>query len=222
MSAVARLKRTKSQNTTNYTNQKLTHELQAITTDSFNIPSVPAGCVMATLCSTDPRGWFICDGRALEVQYYPDLFAVIGYHYGGSGAYFNLPDFQGAFLRGSGSNTVKDAQNVDTTYTGPTLFNMQTHATQDHYHSINDPSHTHPIRDDGGPNQGYPGITSAYDNVAVVNGAALAAYTGITVKEMDNKVISTNPSTVYNKVLTSNTETRPFNYGVNWIIKMSN
>ncbi|MBX3585547.1 MAG: tail fiber protein [Ramlibacter sp.] len=36
-------------------------------------------------------GWMHCDGRALEAQQYPELFAVLGYTYGGSGSQFNIP-----------------------------------------------------------------------------------------------------------------------------------
>ena len=42
-----------------------------------------------------PSGWFECDGRVLNTQAQSQLFAVIGYTYGGSGTAFNLPDFRG-------------------------------------------------------------------------------------------------------------------------------
>ncbi|MED5524167.1 MAG: phage tail protein [Pseudomonadota bacterium] len=52
------------------------------------------------LASTEPWGWLLCDGRQLACQDYPELFAMLGYHYGGSGAQFALPDYRGVFLRG--------------------------------------------------------------------------------------------------------------------------
>jgi microcystin-dependent protein len=39
--------------------------------------------------------WLICEGQSLDTAVYPDLFAVIGYTYGGSGSTFNLPDLRG-------------------------------------------------------------------------------------------------------------------------------
>jgi microcystin-dependent protein len=39
----------------------------------------------------------ICDGRSLVTTNYPDLFAKIGYNFGGSGTNFNIPNLQGIF-----------------------------------------------------------------------------------------------------------------------------
>ncbi len=46
-------------------------------------------------------GWMLCDGRSLDPGLYPELFAVLGYTYGGSGSSFRLPDYRGNFLRGT-------------------------------------------------------------------------------------------------------------------------
>lgn len=50
--------------------------------------------------STDPNGWFVCDGRSLSTTIYPDLFSVIGYRYGGTGSSFNLPNLFGRSVFG--------------------------------------------------------------------------------------------------------------------------
>lgn len=50
----------------------------------------------------DPEGWFIEDGRQLNVADEPGLFAAIGYTWGGAGAVFNLPDTRDDFTRGAG------------------------------------------------------------------------------------------------------------------------
>ena len=43
-----------------------------------------------------PQGWLYCEGRHLEIQRYPDLFAVIGTRFGGDGVRtFALPDLRG-------------------------------------------------------------------------------------------------------------------------------
>lgn len=43
-----------------------------------------------------PTGFLACDGRSLSTTDYPDLFAMIGFTYGGSGAQFSLPQLTGA------------------------------------------------------------------------------------------------------------------------------
>jgi microcystin-dependent protein len=45
-------------------------------------------------------GWMFCDGRELERIRFPELFAVLGYLYGGSDNTFKIPDYRGYFLRG--------------------------------------------------------------------------------------------------------------------------
>ncbi len=50
-----------------------------------------------------PAGWIFCDGRDLSPTDYPELFAAIGYLYGGEGTtFFKVPDYRGYFLRGQG------------------------------------------------------------------------------------------------------------------------
>ncbi|NIV28780.1 MAG: hypothetical protein GWN58_04475, partial [Anaerolineae bacterium] len=44
---------------------------------------------------TPPSGWVLCDGTSYSTASQPDLFAVVGYTYGGSGANFNVPDLRG-------------------------------------------------------------------------------------------------------------------------------
>lgn len=59
----------------------------------------PTGTLFDFAGSTAPYGWLMCDGRQLATADYPNLFAVIGYTYGGSGANFNIPDYRGRFAR---------------------------------------------------------------------------------------------------------------------------
>nr|DAI21230.1 MAG TPA: tail collar fiber protein [Caudoviricetes sp.]DAS87754.1 MAG TPA: tail collar fiber protein [Caudoviricetes sp.]DAT20125.1 MAG TPA: tail collar fiber protein [Caudoviricetes sp.] len=52
-----------------------------------------------------PAGYLLCDGRSLKKSEYTELFAVIGYTYGGSGENFNIPNFSdGKFMRSVGGN----------------------------------------------------------------------------------------------------------------------
>jgi microcystin-dependent protein len=143
MSHVARLRRTGSQNKTNYYNNQLVSHFKP---ERGVIPEfydhVPAGSILAFTGNAEPHGWYICDGRVLALQYNPALFAVIGTQYGGDGVVtFQLPDLRGSFLRGAGTNATY------TDYAGNTLNAFQTHATQVHHHKIIDLSHNHGITD---------------------------------------------------------------------------
>lgn len=66
--------------------------------------AVPVGTVVSTAEQTIPSGFFTCDGTELSKVTYPDLFAVIGYTFGGSGNVFNIPDLRGKFIRMVGGN----------------------------------------------------------------------------------------------------------------------
>lgn len=60
------------------------------------------------ITSAATKGWLLCDGASYATATYPDLFAAIGYAYGGSGANFNVPDYRGEFLRGTDSAAGRD------------------------------------------------------------------------------------------------------------------
>ena len=74
---------------------------------------LPAGVIICLPVSTIPTGWLKCDGSSLLRTDYADLFTAIGTTYGYTDStHFNLPDFQGAFLRGFGgaSSTIGTKQ----------------------------------------------------------------------------------------------------------------
>jgi microcystin-dependent protein len=68
------------------------------------INGVPPGVPLPFCGSTIPSGFLLCDGRAVGRTNYAALFNAIGTNYGeGDGsATFNLPDFRGRALIGSG------------------------------------------------------------------------------------------------------------------------
>lgn len=61
---------------------------------------VPAGTVIYHAASSPPTGFVKANGASLSTTTYADLFAAIGYTFGGSGGSFNVPDLRGEFLRG--------------------------------------------------------------------------------------------------------------------------
>ena len=81
-------------------------------------------------------GWMVCDGRPLNTEDYPELFAALGYVYGGSGTSFNIPDFQGYFLRGIGTSNgaTEDRKAASTKGTADGVGSTQEFAMQTHEH----------------------------------------------------------------------------------------
>lgn len=134
------------------------------------ILGVPPGSLQAYLGTTSnvPTGWVLANGASLSTATYPELYAVIGYRFGGSGANFNVPNLNvGYFLVGSTSSpgtafmagsedSYLDATWNHTHSTDPAAFNSATSATAQvvqsgagagpsalsHVHSINVPATT--------------------------------------------------------------------------------
>jgi len=67
--------------------------------------TVPVGAIAWTAANAAPAGWLIRDGSSIPVATYPNLFAVLGYTYGGAGANFSLPDDRGLVVAGNGLGT---------------------------------------------------------------------------------------------------------------------
>ena len=67
---------------------------------------VPTGTVSAFAGSSAPTGYLLCDGTTTHsTTTYADLFAVVGYTYGGSGGTFGVPNLKGRTVIGVGVGT---------------------------------------------------------------------------------------------------------------------
>ena len=74
-------------------------------------------------------GYLLCNGNQYSASSYPNLFNVIGDMYGGDSnqGWFNVPNYQGIFLRGAGSQNVNlnviagGGGAIQKTYTSPAL-----------------------------------------------------------------------------------------------------
>ena len=54
---------------------------------------IAVGSIMPYVSSANaPAGWLLCNGQSVVGASYPELSAVIGYSFGGSGANFNVPN----------------------------------------------------------------------------------------------------------------------------------
>ena len=85
-----------------------------------------------------PTSWLLCDGSSIDTTTYADLFAAIGYVYGGAGANFNIPDLVDYFIRGQSTQTAATGGADSLTLTEAQL------AT--HSHNITDPGHVHGVQ----------------------------------------------------------------------------
>lgn len=170
--------------------------------DSASHPSAVAPVDYVTN-PVEAWGWMYCDGRPLSTAYYPELFAVLGYVYGGSGDSFNIPDYRGYFLRAIGTGTHNDPD-MATRTTPPGgqglsdgVGSIQPFAMQTHEHTYSSapaPSATSP----SGTAAGAPSVTSTPTKGGPVPGAG---QTGT--------------------VQVSQYETRPLNVYVNYLIKFT-
>ena len=92
-----------------------------------SVGDVPAGTVIYSASSSVPDGYIKANGASLDTATYANLFAAIGYTYGGSGGSFNAPDLRGEFIRGW-----DDGRGVDS---GRGFGSFQADAFKSHKHS---------------------------------------------------------------------------------------
>jgi hypothetical protein len=176
----------------------------------------PPGSVAAFLGVVDPGdGWIICNGiqrtDGSDGRY--NTLLALGIGSGTNNSNYTPPNLQGAFLRSTGTDSTGN-------YVGPSLKATQAHATQTHNHSSSisiggDPNHYHffnTYNDDFNNSRQAEGkkAFSIGDSGGTVSWTSQIGYTGITIA---------NNTLRQSAFLTSANETRPYNFGVNWIIK---
>jgi len=171
---------------------------------SFTVPITgvgvnPPGMIATFAGAAAPTGWLLCDGTQYAQTAYANLFAAIGSAWNTGGettGNFRVPDLRGMFLRGTGSNGVISGA------TGPSVGASQTDTYLNHSHGTTENPHSHTLPVIVGINGGGSGAVP-YPASGGTGFNTLTATTGLTV----------NTST------TGDSETRPKNYGVLYIIK---
>lgn len=168
---------------------------------------VPTGTIVAFAGAEAnvPTGWTLCDGRALNtVNGSLNLINLIG---------ANAPDLRGMFLRGTGTSIV-NGQN------GPVLRATQDDGFESHLHdkgSLDVPSntgghnHATTFKYDWSSENGDGGDTPNFGDDGSPDG---------TIDKDANGGGGHDHSITGNTGNTGITETRPVNYGVNYIIKL--
>ena len=168
---------------------------------------VPTGSIMPYIGTTAPDGWVLCDGRSLSaISGSAALIALVGTN--------TAPNLQGMFLRGTGTSPV----NLEA---GPALKTMQGEELKSHQHSsgslINSTNGVHNHRGtDPLKNKlvNYTGVNTA---IGVDNNTG--QYDLINATEIPNDGNHTHTISGSTAPIGGN-ETRPVNYGVNYIIKL--
>lgn len=127
------------------------------------------GDIKANAGTTVPDGWLACDGSAVSRTTYAALFAVISDTYGnGDGSTtFNVPDYRGRVILGSGTGTdltvrtVGDTGGAETHTLTEAELPAHTHtATSTSTSTVTDPGHAHSqasgtvLTNSGATNQG--------------------------------------------------------------------
>ena len=182
--------------------------------------AISVGTVMAWPTSTVPSGWLECDGSAVSRSTYAALYSIIGTTYGtGDGSTtFNLPNYKDYFLRGydaSGTDASSRTDRGDGT-TGANVGTKQAAATLPHTHTFTTDSggaHTHDVKytTDGenataGPQTYVKSISSGGTSTGTAAAISGGAHTHTGTTDLSSG---------------SNTETRPKNITVKWIILAS-
>jgi len=161
------------------------------------------GMIAPFAMTSAPTGWLTCDGTAVSRTTYSDLFTAIGTTWGsGDGtSTFNVPDLRGAFLRGTGSHGTSNMANGND-FAGPSVGSFENDQIQDHGHNLdNQIGATNDFL--GGSSADY-GIRSSYSSTYL------------------SSTIGPVSSTAWNGNGTPRVgdETRPFNAGINYCIKI--
>ena len=163
--------------TTSLQNNITALQTQANTIQSSIVRTV--GSIIMVMNQIVPPYTLLCDGTLYSTVAYPDLFAVIGYNYGGTGTQFAVPNFQSYFPIGGNSNVNGVAvSNIMTGNGQPTALNTYSvtgapwltsgqqqpsfpiiQRVPPHNHNINDPGHSHFVSDTGYTNLPIEGTT---------------------------------------------------------------
>jgi microcystin-dependent protein len=177
----------------------------------------PTGSIMPYVGSTAPAGWLLCDGSAIPAgDAYASLKTILGNA-------TNVPDLRGMFIRGAGTNSVNTyANNV-----GPSLRAIQADGVVNHAHAFtSNQATTNTTGEHGHEIYGNSGGTtsSTVSRVALrtsvenpAGGNDDAPY-GTTASGSHSHTVTVSGTT--NNQSSGLSETRPINFGVNYIIKI--
>jgi microcystin-dependent protein len=164
---------------------------------------VPTGSIMPYLGTIAPDGWALCNGSVLPVTA-TMLIAMVG---------ANAPDLRGMFLRGAGDDARNETETVGLKAVQGDSFKLHKHGkgdmrnTEDGNHNHNTSASSHRLIS----TEGYNTTTNTDVTPGEVNN--INTYE-IPLDGNHSHTISGSTSDA------GGAETRPINYGVNYIIKL--
>ena len=145
---------------------------------------LPVGTVIPLAGTQTDPDWLLCEGATLSKSEYEELWNVIGYTYGGSGDNFQLPNYKGRVLVGTGTvsgGSVSFSGNVGTSG-GTNNRSTQGHTLTGAQSGL--PEHKHELRTDkrssydttgGGLNYGQDTSSGQGPNTSTLDVAAADA-----------------------------------------------
>jgi microcystin-dependent protein len=195
-------------------NEKLNHVPYAISANN----GVPTGSIMPFMGAVAPAGWALCNGDALPSDA-TKLRAMVG---------ANAPNLGGMFLRGAGANTNAGYEANG----GPDLKSTQKDDFKSHKHWAGDITSADPKQNNllkmdaaGGHTHQSNHVQGNTDAVAHLGGHFFGG--GVAGVDKATSTYTTSANGAHTHKLTGFTdaaggssETRPVNYGVNYIIKL--
>ncbi|CAL2077639.1 tail fiber protein [Tenacibaculum sp. 190524A02b] len=196
-----------SEGTTVISDEKLNHVPYAISANN----GVPTGSIMPYIGTTAPTGWVLCNGQSLtSIEGSEKLRALVGN---------NAPNLQGMFLRGTGTSPVNNQS-------GPSLKGTQQDAFESHSHGKG----TLATSEAGEHDHNIGSADGGYTKVLKDDGKSTSASTdntdatGTEPNLLNSRNISADGKHTHTITGTTGSsgsnETRPVNYGVNYIIKL--
>jgi microcystin-dependent protein len=104
----------------------------------------PAGVISQYAGSAAPAGYLLCQGQSVSTTTFADLFAAIGYTYGGSGSNFVIPNLQNRVPVGRGTGTFGSLNATGGAETHTlTVDQMPTHTHLQNSHNHTQNAHSH-------------------------------------------------------------------------------
>ena len=112
--------------------------------------NTPIGMISPYSGSVSPTGWLLCDGSSYSTTTYANLFAVIGYTFGGTTGSFSVPNLKGRVIVGMDATQTEfdllgEAGGAKTHFhtiaasnpIGSTNHDGHSHGVNDHAHGFN-------------------------------------------------------------------------------------
>ena len=178
---------------------------------------VPTGSIMPFIGTTAPLGWLLCDGGDIEIADYTlALRNLLGV------GVSTTPNLQGMFLRGAGTSPLSTPTDVKA---GPALMSTQEDSNKLHSHDVGSLA----TKEDGEHVHSQGTHPDAVYNRVVALGVGFTVLREPVIQSERMDIINAVPMPAAGKHThdmegdtgdSGDTESRPVNYGVNYIIKL--